>query len=281
MGTDFKEQVLDYAAMFPSNRPAILPHRMEFQGEDKDRKYYDDNWEAYYANFEPGSPPLSSTELDANFTKDTYSLFKYMLAQQGEKIMAEDPDVTTFFPANEVKILTQTSAQSHVVPDITPDPNGKHYYFNVIKPHSNPSTPTTRPLLGTALVSTPSLLEACTALANTKTLREKAEALQLLPNAERHAYAAAASCVALAKKQNAPIYVIGTTPLPGLPNPLDPTSEDVTTGLNALQMNETGKSKLNFLVQVYRAVDFPIYEQYAIHRASEVLAGPRQIVVVK
>jgi hypothetical protein len=34
-------------------------------------------------------------------------------------------------------------------------------------------------------------------------------------------------------------------------------------------------------VQVYRAGDFPFYADYAVHRATEVLAGPRQIVVTK
>lgn len=278
---DFQEQVVDYAAMFPAGRPALPASRMEFEGKDKDRKHYDDNWDAYYEDFEPGCPPMTPAELNANFTKSTYALFKYKFAQQGEKLMAQDPDVTTFFPANEVKNLCNTSPQSHVLPDVNSDPNGKHYYFNVMQPHSTSNTPTSRPILGTILVSTPSLLAACTALANTKSLREKAETLQFLPDAERNAYAAAASCIALAKKQNAPIYVIGSTPLPGLPKPLEPTSDDVTTALNALQMDDTGKSKLNFMVQVYRAVDFPIYEQYAIHRASEVLSGPRQIIVVK
>lgn len=278
---DFHEQVVDYAAMFPAGRPALPANRFEFEGKDKDRKYYDENWETYYEDYEPGSPPFAPTELQANFTKNTYALFKYKFAQQGEKLMAQDPNSTSFYPANEVKNLCNTSPQSHVVPDTTPDPNGKHYYFNVMKPHSTPNKPKSRPILGTVLVSTPSLLSACTALANTKSLREKAEALQFLPDAARNAYAAAASCVALAKKQNSPIYVIGSTPLPGLPKPLEPTSEDVNTALNALQMDDTGKSKLNFLVQVYRAIDFPIYEQYAIHRASEVCAGPRQIIVVK
>jgi len=278
---DFQEQVVDYAAMFPAGRPAIPARRLEFQGKDKDRKYFDENWEAYYEDYQPGSPPFTSTELQANFTKNTYALFKYKFAQQGEKVMASDPDVTNFYPANEVKNLCNTSPQSHVVPDTTPDANGKHYYFNVMKPHATPNKPTSRPILGTIIVSTPSLLTACTALAKTKSLREKAEALQFLTDGERNAYAAASSCVALAKKQNAPIYVIGSAPLPGLPKPLEPTSADVNNALDALQMDDMGNTKLKFLVQVYRAIDFPIYEQYAIHRASEVCSGPRQIVVLK
>ena len=47
--------------------------------------------------------------------------------------------------------------------------------------------------------------------------------------------------MALAKKQNAPVYVIGSTPLPGLPEPLEPTSEDANTALNAMQLDEAGK----------------------------------------
>lgn len=278
---DFHGQVVDYAAMFPAGKPAIFARNLEFEGKDKDRKYYDENWEAYYEDSEPGSPSFSSTELEANFTKDTYALFKYKFAKQGEMVMADDPEAKPFYPANEVKNLCNTSPQSHVAPDTPPDASGKHYFFNIMKPHSTPTKPTQRPILGTVLVSTPFLHAACTALANTKTLREKAETLAYLPDAQRSAYAAAASCVALAKKQNAPVYVIGSTTLPGLPEPLEPTSEDVNTALNAMQLDEAGKSKLNFLVQVYRAIDFPIYEQYAIHRASEVCAGPRQAIVVK
>ena len=46
-------------------------------------------------------------------------------------------------------------------------------------------------------------------------------------------------------------------------------------------MDEEGNSALQYFVQVYRANDFAFYEDYAIHRANETLAGPRQIVVTK
>lgn len=51
--------------------------------------------------------------------------------------------------------------------------------------------------------------------------------------------------------------------------------------LAAMSVADDGTSKLNYFIQVYRANDFPIYTEYAAHRATEVLAGPRQIVVTK
>jgi len=62
---------------------------------------------------------------------------------------------------------------------------------------------------------------------------------------------------------------------------VEPTDEDITTVLDAMEIQEDGSSTLNYFVQVYRASDYPIYADYAVHRATETLAGPRQIVVTK
>lgn len=48
-----------------------------------------------------------------------------------------------------------------------------------------------------------------------------------------------------------------------------------------MEIQDDGSSQLNFFIQVYRAGDFPVYENYAIHRAMEPLSGPRQIIVTK
>jgi hypothetical protein len=51
--------------------------------------------------------------------------------------------------------------------------------------------------------------------------------------------------------------------------------------LSAMAIQDDGTTKLDYFIQAYRAGDFPFYADYAVHRATEVLAGPRQIVVTK
>lgn len=48
-----------------------------------------------------------------------------------------------------------------------------------------------------------------------------------------------------------------------------------------MALEEDGSSRLNYFLQVYKASDYPIYADYAIHRSQEPLSGPRQIVVTK
>ena len=48
-----------------------------------------------------------------------------------------------------------------------------------------------------------------------------------------------------------------------------------------MAIQDDGSTKLDFFIQAYRAGDFPFYADYAVHRATEALAGPRQIVVTK
>lgn len=62
---------------------------------------------------------------------------------------------------------------------------------------------------------------------------------------------------------------------------MEATDEDVKQALSAMDIGEDGSSKLNYFVQVYRANDYPFYADYAVHRATEELAGPRQIIVTK
>ena len=69
--------------------------------------------------------------------------------------------------------------------------------------------------------------------------------------------------------------------LPGLES-VEPSDADVKEALSAMKANDIdGSSRLNYFIQVYRASDYPVYADFAIHRATEVLAGPRQIVVTK
>lgn len=48
-----------------------------------------------------------------------------------------------------------------------------------------------------------------------------------------------------------------------------------------MAIQDDGTTKLDFFIQAYRAGDFSFYADYAVHRATEALAGPRQIVVTK
>lgn len=71
---------------------------------------------------------------------------------------------------------------------------------------------------------------------------------------------------------------VGT--LPGFET-AEPTDVDVQTALSAMAIQDDGTTILEYFIQTYRAGDFPFYADYAVHRATEVLAGPRQIVVTK
>lgn len=68
--------------------------------------------------------------------------------------------------------------------------------------------------------------------------------------------------------------------LPGFES-VEPTDDDVQEALAAMEIDEKGDAPLNFFLQVYRASDYPVYADYAVHRATEVLSGPRQMVVTK
>lgn len=67
---------------------------------------------------------------------------------------------------------------------------------------------------------------------------------------------------------------IGT--LAGL-DAVEPTDADVQEAMSAMDIDDMGESRLNYLVQVYRAGDYPIYADYAVFKAG----GPRQVVVTK
>ena len=74
---------------------------------------------------------------------------------------------------------------------------------------------------------------------------------------------------------------MGTTgSLPGIET-AEPTDADVSSALSAMAIKEDGSTDLDYFIQAYRAGDFPFYADYAVHRATEPLAGPRQIVVTK
>merc|ERR1712157_175622 len=160
---------------------------------------------------------------------------------------------------------------------------GGNYPFEFsIKDEPIPTTSTLKggPIVGAVIEVNPDLSAACEALAVEKTLRGKAEALQFLTEAQRNAHAAASSVVALARKAGATIRTVGGS-LPGLDEIGKPSDADVKTAVDAMAIGDDGESTLNYFVQVYRASDYPVYEDYALFRAKEPLSGPRQIIVTK
>lgn len=76
------------------------------------------------------------------------------------------------------------------------------------------------------------------------------------------------------------ISFLHTGSLPGFET-AEPTDADVSAALAAMAIQDDGSTVLDYFVQAYRAGDFPFYADYAVHRATEPLAGPRQIVVTK
>jgi hypothetical protein len=68
--------------------------------------------------------------------------------------------------------------------------------------------------------------------------------------------------------------------LPGIET-AEASDADVKEALDAMAIQDDGTTKMDYFIQAYRAGDFPFYADYAVHRATEVLAGPRQIVVTK
>ena len=66
--------------------------------------------------------------------------------------------------------------------------------------------------------------------------------------------------------------------LPGFET-VEPADTDVQEALAAMELDDDGTSRLNFFIQVFRSGDYPIYEDYAVHRNAE--GTPFQIIVTK
>lgn len=279
--SDFKKNVLDYVEYYPSDLPAAVDaEQLKFVGKEKDRANFKTNMNAYLGQFAPGGDPIEQSQLEVNFTVEQYSLFKKKFGVQTTAVIsggAGEIDTERFAPAELVRNMS-------IQPEEPPANNAEvDYPFEFsVKRGPPPLTPTLAggPLLGAIVEVTPDLAAASTAVAAAATLRGKAEALQHLTEAQKNAHAAAAAVVALARTAGVPVRTVGGT-LPGLDAIGTPTHADVRTAVQAMEIGDNGTSALNYFIQVYRAGDWPVYEDYAIHRAKEPLSGPRQIVVTK
>jgi hypothetical protein len=277
---DFKANLLDYTQTYPDDLPAAVDAEMlRFEGKEKDRANFKTNMSAYLSQFAPGAAPIDSAQLDAYFSVEQYELFKKKFGIQTTAVISGGDGVTNtdrFAPAEIVSNMIASPEDP-----FSAKPTEYPFEFS-IKNANKSTTPAIKggPIVGAVIEVTPELSAAAEAVSKAKSLRAKAEALQFLTDGQRNAHAAASSIVSIAKKAGSPIRVVGGS-LPGLDSIQPPNDKDVASALDAMAVGEDGTSVLNYFVQVYRAGDFEAYEAYAVHRATEPLAGPRQIVVTK
>lgn len=278
---DFKANFYDYVVAFPDTRPAaVSPEMLEFNYMEKDREHFDDNMAAFLEQYAPGAPPVDKAKVEANFDKDQYEIFRNKFWWQTTDVISGGGD--QFFSA--AHFVKQQSEEPEPLDNRTYPGAGPYfpYNFSILNPSFplGTSIPAGGPILGAVLVVTKMLQAAVNkVMVPNTTLRQKAEALQFLSRNEKAALGAARGIVQLAQEAKAPVVVLGGDLLQY--ERVTATEADVQTALQAMDVDEKGESKLNFFVQVYRANDFPFYGDYAIHRASEPLAGPRQIIVTK
>jgi hypothetical protein len=276
---EFKANFSDYIQVYPDTRPAaVSAETTEFKYMEKDREYWDINMETFLAQYPPGAPPVDPSRLEAVFTTEQYEIFRQKFWKQTSDVISGD-DIP-FSAAHLVKKQTDVPEELDKTkyPTVGADFPYSFSVLNQFFPKGSEHT-AGGPILGAVICVTPTLKLAAEKVAAAKTLRAKGEALQFLTRTQRAEYGAAASVAAQARKAGAPVMVMGGS-LPELES-VTPTDVDVKEALAAMNIDDEGETRLNYFVQLYRASDFPFYADYAVHRATEVLAGPRQIIVTK
>jgi hypothetical protein len=277
---DFKENFLKYIEAYPDTRPAAVSQdHMEFKYMEKDRENWETNMETFLAQYPPGAPPVAKAQLDAVFSTEQYEIFRQKFWKQTSGVISGDDT-----PFSAPHLVKQQSEAPEALVKASYDGTGGPAYpyaFSVLNQVFPAGTEATAggPIMGAVIAVTPTLQAAAEKVAAAKTLRAKGEALQFLTHAQKAAYGAACSVAAQAAKVGAPVVVVGGS-LPELES-VTPTDADVKEALTAMDIDEGGETRLNYFVQLYRASDFPFYADYAVHRATEQLAGPRQIIVTK
>jgi hypothetical protein len=277
---DFKTLLIENSIEYPDTRAAAVPAEEADWSDNywgKDREYFKENMGAFLAQFPPGAPPVDEAKFDAFFSPEQYEIFRKRFWKQTEDVLTVES--SKFSPPHIVKELMETPGVLNQ--EIHPGFGDRiPYDFNVLDQIYMKGTEAKPggPIHGAIIVATPTLKAAATRVVAANTMREKGEALHFLTSAQRGSFGAAASVVALAKKAGAPVVVIGELP-DG--ESVKQTDADVKEALSAMDIDDEGKTKLNYFVQIYRSADYPFYADYAVHRATEPLAGPRQIIVTK
>jgi len=274
---EFKSNLCEYAETYPDTMPAAVDaSEMKFLGMEKDKDQFKANMDAYLSQYPPGSPPVDRSQLKIYFSTEQYDVFRTKFWEQTTSVISGD-ESHVFSPPHIVQDLMKTPESAVAAATTIP------FSFSTARlddpyPIGTESAPG-GPVVGAIISVTEDLKVASEAVAKAKTLREKAEALQFLSDSQKDAFAAATSVAGQASKVGAPVVAIGGK-LPGFET-AEPTDEDVVTALSAMAIQDDGTTVLDYFIQAYRAGDFPFYADYAVHRATEVLAGPRQIVVTK
>jgi len=272
----FKQNFIDQSIMYPDTRPAaVAAKHLEFEYMEKDRKFWEENMEAYLEQYPPGSPPVDKNQLEATFSAEQYEIFRKKFWTQTSAVISGDDLPFSAPHIVQEQILAPESLdklEGHETP----------YWLSILNQHFPAGTEadTGGPVVGAVICVSEDLKIAAEKVAAAKSLRKKGEALQFLTQGQRAAFSAANSVVAQATKAGGKVVLVGEK-IPGFDEPVKATKEDVATALDAMDIAEDGSTKLNYFVQVYNATEFPFYADYAVHRASEPLAGPRQIVVTK
>ena len=206
---DFKKNLLDYAKTYPETRPAAVDEsHLKFDAlKMKDKETFRDNIDAYLHQYKPGSPPIDPSKLEAKFTKEQYAIFRSKFNEQTTAVISGDP--TGYF--NPPQVVSDLIRNPETLPEKYAEGDEYvPYEFNIFKATTGVPPKKGGPVIGAILAVTPGLEVAAAAVdAAGPSLREKAEALQFLTHTQRYAYAAATSVVNLAKKNNAPVYVVG------------------------------------------------------------------------
>lgn len=274
---EFKKNFVDYSYAYPNTRPAaVSEEELEFVYMEKEREFFDENMAAYLEQFPRGAPPIEEGKLDALFSTEQYEIFRQKFWKQTSGVISGEDK-----PFEPPEIVHQQLDSPEELDHKTYPGAGPEfpYSFSILNQIFPQGTEVSKggPIVGAIICVTPQLKKAAELVAAASTRRAKAEALAFLTESEKAAYGAARSVVAQAG--SAPVVVCGGS-LPGLQS-VTATKEDAQTALNAMDIDDDGNSKLNYFVQAYRANNFPFYGDYAVHRASEPLAGPRQIIVTK
>lgn len=276
---EFKENFLAYTEAYPDSRPAaVSEERLDFKFMEKDREYFEQNMQAYLEQYPPGAPSVDEAKLKTFFNTEQYQIFRDKFWEQTTHVISGGE--SAFSPPHIVKHMSEAPEKldHRTFPGAGPTVPYSFSILDQVFPRGT-EIKAGGPVLGAIISVTPDLKAAADKVGAAKTLRAKGEALAFLTRSQKAAYSAACSVAAAAKKAGAPIVTVGGQ-LPGL-DTVKATEADVKEAISAMDIDENGNTRLNYFVQVYRASDFPFYADYAIHRASEPLAGPRQIIVTK
>lgn len=201
---EFKANLLEYSEAYPDTMPAaVSSSQIKFLGMEKDKDQFRANMDTYLSQFNPGSPPISKDQLESRFSTDQYEVFRNKFWEQTTSVISGDE--SHFF------------SPPHIVQDLMNEPEERivgsslPFAFSPLKQEYLAGTEAAAggPVVGAIISVTPDLKVAAEAVAKAKSLREKAEALEFLTDAQKDAFAAATSVAAQAQKAGAPVVAIG------------------------------------------------------------------------